>query len=158
MKRIVTVIVVALACWSGGVFAGIDAFSFKSPQQEARYHRLTQELRCLVCQNESLAASNADLAQDLRREVYHMILDGKSDKEIVDFLVARYGDFVLYRPPVKNTTYLLWGGPLLLFIVGAVVLVVLVRRWGAARQDSELSEEEQARLDGLLKDEKGDAR
>ena len=158
MNRIVTAMVMVLACWSGSVLAGIDAFSFESPQQEARYHRLTQELRCLVCQNESLAASNADLAQDLRREVYKMIVNGKSDKEIVAFLVARYGDFVLYRPPVKNTTYLLWGGPLLLFLVGAVVLVVLVRRWGAGRQDSELSAEEQARLDGLLKNEKGDPR
>ncbi len=89
-------------------------FHFDHPEQSARYDRLAQELRCLVCQNQSLADSHADLAQDLRNEVYRMITSGKTDQEIVDFLVARYGEFVLYRPPVSPLTWLLWFGPALL--------------------------------------------
>jgi cytochrome c-type biogenesis protein CcmH/NrfF len=85
---------------------------------EKRLQKLSEELRCLVCQNQTIADSNAELAQDLRREVRGMIKDGKTDKEIVDFMVVRYGDFVLYRPPVKGITLLLWGGPIALMLLG----------------------------------------
>lgn len=97
---------------------------------EKRLVAITQELRCLVCQNESIADSQADLANDLRDEIREMIRAGKSDREILDFMVARYGDFVRYRPPVKPTTWLLWGGPFLLLVGGVGVLVLFLRRRG----------------------------
>ena len=91
-----------------------EAALAEDPVAEKRLQKLSEELRCLVCQNQTIADSNAELAQDLRREVRTMIKDGKTDNEIVDFMVTRYGDFVLYRPPVKGITLLLWGGPIAL--------------------------------------------
>lgn len=107
------------------VSAAIEAYQFDSPQMEADYNQLVDELRCLVCQNQNLAGSDADLARDLRRETYQMLREGKSQQEVVDFMVTRYGDFVLYRPQFKSTTYLLWLGPFLLLMV---VLFFLLRR------------------------------
>lgn len=103
-------------------------FSFPSPAEEARFQHLTSELRCLVCQNQSLADSHADLAGDLRREIYAMLTQGKTDAEIIDFLVQRYGNFVRYRPPVTGATLGLWFAPLLLLLVGSVLLVKGLRR------------------------------
>src|SRR5213593_3550194 len=99
-----------------------------NPQVEARLKTLAVELRCLVCQNQTLADSNAPLAEDLRREVREMIAKDMSDREIIDFLVQRYGDFVLYRPPWKASTTLLWLGPFLLLIAGATALVLVLRK------------------------------
>jgi len=98
------------------------------PAIEARMVRITSELRCLVCQNQTIADSNAGLAVDLRRETRDMLKQGKSDAEIVDYMTARYGDFVLYRPPLRATTALLWFGPALLLLIGAGVLVFTLRR------------------------------
>ncbi|HKK05337.1 MAG TPA: cytochrome c-type biogenesis protein [Gammaproteobacteria bacterium] len=95
---------------------------------DKRLYRLTSELRCLVCANETLADSNADLAVNLRRQIRQMMRNGASDKQVVAYLTDRYGDYVLYRPPVKPSTWLLWFGPLLLLTIGAAVLVVLLRR------------------------------
>jgi len=95
---------------------------FDSQLQEDRFNQLTQELRCLVCQNQNLADSDAQLAHDLRAEVHEMLLAGNSDDEIKQFMVERYGDFVLYRPPVQQNTYLLWLAPLALLLIGAVIL------------------------------------
>src|SRR5690349_24702433 len=92
------------------------------PAVEQRLHKLSQELRCLVCQNETLADSRADLAEDLRKQIREQIKAGKSDQEIIAFLTDRYGDFVLYKPPVKTTTYLLWFGPFLFLAGGTVIL------------------------------------
>lgn len=100
------------------------------PAAEARLQVIAEELRCLVCQNETLAASRAELAEDLRREIRSMIRDGKSDAQIMEFLVARYGDFVRYRPPFNPTTWLLWGAPFLLLLAGAGLLYRLVKRSG----------------------------
>jgi cytochrome c-type biogenesis protein CcmH len=130
--------------------ASIATYEFATPEDEARFTRLSEELRCLVCQNQSLADSNAELALDLRREIYEMIRDGKSNEEIVTFMVARYGDFVLYRPPVKPSTFLLWTGPFLLFALGVVVMIMLVRRRGKTNEDSKLSADEQRRLQQVL--------
>jgi cytochrome c-type biogenesis protein CcmH len=116
-------------------------FEFADGAQEERYKALLAELRCLVCQNQSLADSNADLAQDLRAEVYRMVKAGNNNEAIIAFLVARYGDFVLYRPPMKSTTYLLWFGPALLLVVGALVLVRYVRRRGAQAHTALTAEE-----------------
>ena len=98
------------------------------PLVEQRLLVIAEEVRCLVCQNESLAGSRADLAQDLRREIRSLIKQGKTDQEVMDFLVSRYGDYVRYRPPVKPSTWLLWGGPFLLLAGGLAGLVLFVRR------------------------------
>jgi cytochrome c-type biogenesis protein CcmH len=121
-----------------------------NPQVEARLKHLAVELRCLVCQNQTLADSNAPLAEDLRREVREMITKGMSDREIIDFLVQRYGDFVLYRPPWKATTTLLWLGPFLLLVAGATALVLALRRRQRKLADVTLSEAEHNRVEQLL--------
>jgi cytochrome c-type biogenesis protein CcmH len=120
------------------------------PAAEARLKHLAVELRCLVCQNQTLADSNAPLAEDLRREVREMIAKDMSDKEIIDFLVARYGDFVLYRPPLKATTTLLWVGPFVLLTVGAVVLFITLRRRAHKVIDVPVTDEEHRRVEQLL--------
>jgi cytochrome c-type biogenesis protein CcmH len=117
---------------------------------EKRMVAISSELRCLVCQNESLSGSHAELAIDLRREIRTLITDGKSDNEIMEFMVSRYGDFVRYRPPLKGTTLLLWFGPGLLFIGGLAALVLYLRRRNAAINDSPLSQKEQQLADQLL--------
>lgn len=113
---------------AASALAGTEVRQFPDPQLEARYLHLIEELRCLVCQNQSLADSNADLAEDLRGEVYAMLLAGKTDREIVDFLVDRYGDFVLYRPPLKTVTVPLWLAPFAILVFGMIFLWRLIRR------------------------------
>lgn len=108
--------------------AAVDPYQFSDPRQEAQYRELIKELRCLVCQNQNLADSDADLAKDLRGQVYEMVSEGRSDTEVVDYMVARYGDFVLYRPPLQATTALLWAGPFVLIAVAFLVLFRIVRR------------------------------
>jgi cytochrome c-type biogenesis protein CcmH len=120
------------------------------PIAEARLKQLAAELRCLVCQNQTLADSNAPLAEDLRREVREMIARNMSNQEIIDFLVQRYGDFVLYRPPWKTTTALLWIGPFLLLIGGGVTFVMALKRRGQARADVAVTDEEHQRVEQLL--------
>ena len=117
---------------------------------EKRLIAISEELRCLVCQNESLAGSQAELANDLRREVRTLIKAGKSDAEIKEFLVSRYGDFVLYRPPVKSTTLLLWAGPGLLLLIGLFALFRYLRRRNAAIATTPLSADEARRAEALL--------
>ena len=112
------------------------------PDVEARLKSLAVELRCLVCQNQTLADSNAPLAEDLRREVRAMIKRDMSDDQIVVFLVARYGDFVRYRPPLKTTTLMLWGGPFFLLAIGAGTLVLSLRRRAQALNETLLNEEQ----------------
>ena len=124
---------------------------------EKRMVAISDEMRCLVCQNESLSGSHAELAQDLRAEIRAMIKAGKSDQQIKDFMVDRYGDFVLYRPPVKTTTYLLWFGPFLLLAIAILALINYLRRRGAQLDhgsEPELSSDEQQRADALLKENK----
>jgi cytochrome c-type biogenesis protein CcmH len=120
------------------------------PVVEARLKHLAVELRCLVCQNQTLADSNAPLAEDLRREVREMIAKNMSDKEIIEFLVSRYGDFVLYRPPLKATTTLLWVGPFVLLAGGAIALVTALRRRGQRLANTAITEEEHRRVEQLL--------
>jgi len=119
MKTCFLTLVIALA--SLAVFAQ-EPMVFENQQQQDRFDQLTQELRCLVCQNQNLADSDAPLAHDLRREVHEMLMSGQSNEQIKQFLVERYGDFVLYRPPVQQNTYLLWLAPLILLLGGALVV------------------------------------
>ncbi len=124
----------------------------EDPVVEQRMIHITEELRCLVCQNESLAGSHADLAEDLRREVRGLIREGKSDDEVKEFLVSRYGDFVLYRPPMKATTALLWLGPFVLAIVGLIALILYLRRRSLSVVDAVLNDEDKQRAEALLKE------
>jgi cytochrome c-type biogenesis protein CcmH len=122
----------------------------EDPEVEKRLQALSQELRCLVCQNETLADSRAGLAEDLRREIREQIKAGKSDKEIIAFLTARYGDFVLYRPRVTPTTYLLWFGPFVLLVVGLVVLYRQLKQRRAQITQQPLTAQDRRQLDELL--------
>jgi len=111
----------------------VAPLQFHDAREEARFHALVNELRCVMCQNQSLADSNAQIAYDLRREVLALMREGRSDAEIKEFLVARYGEFVLYRPRVERTTWLLWLGPGLLLLGGGFVLARIVRKRATAR-------------------------
>lgn len=128
MVRKTLVMIGAACCWAIAALGGEAAPATADPVLEARVSKLSEELRCLVCQNQSLADSHAELAIDLKNQVRAMLQQGMSDKQVIDFLVQRYGDFVLYRPPVKSTTWLLWGGPFVLLIAALSVFFVKLRR------------------------------
>ena len=144
-----------LAALAGALFIACTALAREAaplaedPRIEARLIAIAEELRCLVCQNESLIASRAELAMDLKRQVREQIKAGKSDQQIRDYMVQRYGDFVLYRPPVKSTTLLLWAGPFALLVAGFGAVWMFVRRRRSA-QEPTLSGEQEARADQLL--------
>ena len=122
------------------------------PVLEKRVMALSEKLRCLVCQNESLAGSHADLAVDLRQQIREQMKAGKSDKEIIKYMTDRYGDFVLFLPPVKTTTYLLWFGPFLLLAASVAVALVYLKRRRERAADTPLSEAERKRVEALLGD------
>ena len=119
-----TLLTACLLTCSAGLQATVtlESFAFESSAEEQRFKDLIEELRCLVCQNQSLIDSDAELAHDLRAEVHELLLSGRTDDEIKQFLVDRYGDFVLYRPPLQQNTYLLWIAPLILLLIGAWIL------------------------------------
>ncbi len=133
----------------------VEYRKFDQPEQEAVYKVLIEELRCLVCQNQTIADSNAELAQDLRRQVYEMLQQGKSKDEIAEFMTQRYGDFVLYNPPFKAKTGLLWIGPIVFLLIGLVMLFLFTRR-KRNTQNIKLTEEEikqKTKIRNLLNDE-----
>ncbi|MGL5214214.1 MAG: cytochrome c-type biogenesis protein [Aeromonas hydrophila] len=140
---------------AGQALAAIDVYTFDSDAQEQTFRELTKELRCPKCQNQDIADSNAGLAKDLRDKTYQMVREGKDKQEVVDYMVARYGNFILYNPPLMASTLILWLGPLLVIVIGVVMVVVSSRRRPAAATpaDSALSAEEQRRLAALLKEE-----
>jgi cytochrome c-type biogenesis protein CcmH len=146
MKRFFSVLLFVLI---GTIEADIDVYPFETPEQEARFHALIEEFRCPKCQNQNLADSNAPIANDLRALIHEQILAGKSDAEIKRFLRDRYGDFVLYRPPLRGSTLLLWFGPLTLLLV---LLVVIGRRLARrpAMTDEGLNDDERRQLQALL--------
>lgn len=144
-------LILALQCALSS-YAGEAPPLADDPVVEQRLMAISEELRCLVCQNETLAASRAELAQDLRREVRNLIKAGKTDPEIMEFLVSRYGDFVRYRPAVKPMTWMLWFGPFLLLIGGVVVLVRVVRRNQRRAEPAALDPQQRQKAQSLLKD------
>ena len=146
---------ILLTTFTSAMAAGLEAFDFNGNVNEDRYKHLIAELRCLVCQNQSLADSDAGLAHDLRREVWELMDQGQSDAQVVEFLVTRYGDFVLYNPPVKPSTYILWYGPFALLAIGLLVLLRTLKR-RSKQADSGFSAEEQERLKQVLGTEKPD--
>ena len=130
--------VAALALWPAPAAAqavrNVQPLEFRDRAEEQRFHDLTLELRCVMCQNQSLADSDAPIAHDLRREVFNLMREGRSDAEIKEFLVDRYGEFVLYRPQFGGSTLLLWLAPALILLAGAAVVVLVVRRRAAANR------------------------
>lgn len=152
MRRLLLCLLVALAP-ALHLWAAEATDLAQDPVVEQRLIAISEELRCLVCQNESLAGSRADLANDLRREIRTLIKDGKTDPEIMDFLVSRYGDFVRYRPPVKPLTWLLWFGPAALLLLAGWGLWRMVRSNRAHTQPLELTPEQKAQARALLESE-----
>ncbi len=130
MKRfcLLAILMVAVGISNQAQASAIEPLPFRSDVEEIRFKALAEEIRCTVCQNQSLADSDAPLAQDLRQELFVMIQDGRTDQEIRNFMVERYGDFVLYRPPVASHTILLWGGPIVLLLIGLIGSVVIIRQ------------------------------
>ncbi len=148
-----------LACAAGWAAAQQARPLADDPVLEAQVMHIAEELRCLVCQNETIAASHADLAVDLRKQIRQKLQQGQSREQIVDFMVQRYGDFVLYRPPLKASTWLLWGGPFLLLAAALLGLVLAIRRrraaLAAAAAAAPLREDELQRARRLLGEENG---
>lgn len=128
MKRLVAVVMLVLALGLSAAAFAIDPLPFKDSAQRERFQHLTRELRCMVCQDESLLASNADFAKQMRRQIFEMMQQGKSDKEIKGWLVERYSTFILYDPPLAPSTIALWFGTPVILLTGGLVVVVLLRR------------------------------
>ncbi|XWO29774.1 cytochrome c-type biogenesis protein CcmH [Pseudomonas sp. JZ134] len=142
-----------LFVWIGVAQAAIETFAYTNDAERERFQALTRELRCPKCQNQDLADSNAPIAADLRGEIHRLMNEGKSDEQIINYLVARYGEFVMYRPPVEQRTWLLWYGPAAFLILGFCIILIIVRRrqQQTLPSNAALSADEQARLASLLK-------
>ncbi|HHF5113653.1 TPA: cytochrome c-type biogenesis protein [Haemophilus influenzae] len=141
--------------FSSVAFSAIDALNFSSPQQESDYHQLTQSLRCPQCQNNNIADSNATIAVDMRGKVFELLQEGKSKNDVVDYMVARYGNFVTYDPPITASTLVLWIAPLLLVLLGVVFLLRRKPKTQSALKSQEvLTDEDNARLAELLNKDK----
>ena len=143
------VLLIAVSFSLAAVAAPIETFKFDSPETEKVFRTLSEEIRCLVCQNQNIAESNADLAKDLRLEIYTMLSKGKTEDEIVEFMVDRYGDYVLYRPPFKPVTWLLWFGPAIIFVIGLIFVVRFMKSQSMSRVEEGLSEEDLERIKNL---------
>lgn len=135
--------------------ASFNTYEFDDPEKKQRFDHLINELRCTVCQNQTIADSDASLAKDLREKVYNMVNEGKTDQQIKDFMVERFTDFVLYRPPVKKSTYLLWAGPFVLLGLGILFLILQVRKRKQTPQN-DIDEQQHQRVQALLKAEQKD--
>lgn len=148
------VLLIAFSFSLAAVAAPIETFKFDSPETEKVFHKLSEEIRCLVCQNQNIAESNADLAKDLRLEIYNMLSEGKTEDEIVDFMVDRYGDYVLYRPPFKPMTWLLWFGPAIIFVISLIFVVRFMKAQRLNTETQSLSEEDLERIKELHSEQK----
>lgn len=155
MKRLMAI---TLLLWASLGWAAIDTYEFSTDAERARYRVLVEELRCPKCQNQNIADSNAPIAMDLRQEIYRLIQEGQTDEQIVEYLVARYGDFVRYNPPLNFNTFLLWFGPLLLLLGGVVWVrwIVRQRQQKADTSASPLNDVELQQLASLLDRKKHD--
>ncbi len=151
MKTLVPLLLILITVFSNVAYSNDEPVQFKNQNHEQRYQSLIEEIRCLVCQNQSLADSNAELAQDLRNEIIDMIVAEKSDEQITQFLVERYGDFVLYRPPLKENTWLLWFGPFIFAFIGLFAAIIIIRnQTNAKNSNTEIDEKQKQRLAELL--------
>jgi cytochrome c-type biogenesis protein CcmH len=128
VKQVRFFVIVGLLIFNGASQAAVESYQFDSPEMEAQYSQLIDELRCLVCQNQNLSGSNAELAKDLRQQTHELLMEGNTPDQIADYMVARYGDFVLYRPPLQNNTLLLWLGPFGLLLLVVVLVFMKMRK------------------------------
>ncbi|MBP6534287.1 MAG: cytochrome c-type biogenesis protein CcmH [Arenimonas sp.] len=131
MSRVWPALALAFSLLFAGYSYGLEPVDYRSDSEEQRFKALTAELRCVMCQNQSIADSNAPIAHDLRVEVLRLMREGRSDAQIKQYLVERYTDFVLYEPPMKKSTWLLWAGPFLLLLIGAGAVIMVIRRKNA---------------------------
>jgi cytochrome c-type biogenesis protein CcmH len=157
MKSLLAVLLLAFA-WSVGAYAEEAQPVMGNQVLQDRVMKLAGELRCLVCQGESLAESHSDFAKDMRVKIRDLIQQGKTNQEVKDYLVARYGDFILYRPPFSGITAYIWIAPFVLAVAGASLLIFNIKRRRARIKVAPLSAEEQARVDSLLKEDAGDSK
>ena len=146
MKKVLLLVLSLLAF---PLFAGVEYHPFDDPNKEQAYQALISELRCLVCQNQTIADSNADLAKDLRQQVYEMLQQGKSQQDVVDFMTQRYGDFVMYRPSFSLKTGLLWLGPGVFLLIGVIAVFMLARSKKATTRIA-LDKQQQSHLNDIL--------
>ena len=153
MRRLALLVLVSWLFAPAVVWAVIETYQFSSPDLEARYHTLSQELRCPKCQNQNIADSNAPIARDLRVVLYEQLEAGASDEDILAYMVARYGEFVRYRPGVDRNTLFLWAAPALLLVAGAGLVVRQARRSG--KRAEPLSATEQEEISRLLEEQGG---
>lgn len=151
MKQILVFVTAIIIAFNAAAFNS-DTYTFEDEVTQIRYNALVKELRCPKCQNQNLADSNSPIAADLRREVYEMLQQNKSDGEIVDFMVKRYGEFVLYRPKVSSLTYILWFGPAILLLIGVIIVIFILRNSANKKQPQQLSTEQKNKLEQILKD------
>lgn len=150
MKKLI-IILSLLFLLNPFIYAAVEVKQFQNSKHEQRYKNLINEFRCVVCQNQNIADSNAALAQDLRKQVFKMINAGKNDDEIMEFMVIRYGDFVLYRPQFNSMTFLLWVGPFIIFIIGLYILMSFIRQ-RKKMVTTELSNTDKEKVKQLLED------
>lgn len=149
MKNMIFILV-AFVCCLDVMAAPVTIYEFDSKDDEAVFYKLSDEIRCLVCQNQNIAESNSELAQDLRRQIFDMLKQGKDEDEIIAFMVERYGDYVLFDPPFKPLTWMLWLGPLIIFIFFVIYAIRIVSNQSKPEiVEDEFSTEEESRLDGL---------
>ena len=146
-----TLMSISLLVMNSGGFAQVDTFEFDNDEQQSRFRQLSDELRCPMCQNTNLSGSTGGVAEDLRREIHRMILEGMTNEEIEQFMFERYGDFIFYRPRLRAETILLWFGPLVFLFMGSFVAYGIFRRASSVDQAAvELDEEQEAKLNELV--------
>ncbi len=149
------VLALLITLWSLQALAVIETYEFSDPALEERYHSLSEELRCPKCQNQNIADSNAPISRDLRRLLYEQLESGASDGEILEHMVARYGEFVRYRPRFAGATVILWLTPFILLLAGAAIVALTLRSKGSRGGEHPLSDAERARVDNLLANREG---
>ncbi|KPA52579.1 cystathionine gamma-synthase [Photobacterium leiognathi subsp. mandapamensis] len=152
MKRLFAMVIAATIALTAALpaFASIDVYDFKNAEQEKQFQELTATLRCPKCQNNNIADSNATLAQDMRQKTFELLQEGKSSQQIIDYMIARYGNFVTYNPPMTASTAILWVGPILFIVIGFTVLVYRSRKNGEKAEETQLDAAEAERLKALL--------
>ena len=149
----VVITIISILLSTPTVYASpVETFEFQDEVTKIRFQALSKELRCPKCQNQNLADSNSTVASALRLDLYNLLIEGKSDIEIVNLMVDRYGEFVLYRPRVSNVTYILWFGPALLILIGIIVVIVILRKKPVSKENLALNTEQQTTLKQLLAD------
>ena len=149
----VVITIISILLSTNTVYASpVETFEFQDEVTKIRFQALSKELRCPKCQNQNLADSNSTVASALRLDLYNLLIEGRSDIEIVDLMVGRYGEFVLYRPRVSNVTYVLWFGPALLILIGIIVVIIILRKKPVSNENLALNTEQQTTLKQLLAD------